>query len=375
MADAVALPQKVDVTEHFWITLKDGCRLAARLWLPKSAQQKPVPGILEYIPYRKRDGTLPRDELMHPYVAGHGYACVRVDMRGNGDSDGLMHDEYTARWTPDWIVVAPTGYGQVLWRYMGEQDVLDVLDDVQRHYPIDPQRVVLAGLSNGGVGTYAIGTRHAWRFSHVQAMAGAPSWLQYLGRTSAIDRQVVTPWSGLHLAENTANTRFYYYHGLTDGGPMRPEFVRAFSTRMRELGVPNNETWLDAGHDILNMAMRHGRRFEQLTAPRDPRPADVRLVSGDYRAARQHWIEVTRFAQFNTMGSARGRVNERALTLTTENISALRLHVSDMPFTGEVRVGFEVTMSVEPCASTPPRGLPGGRLTLRMAVPVTFVMP
>ncbi len=207
------------------------------------------------------------------------------------------------------------------------------------------QRVVLAGLSNGGVGTYAIGTRHAWRFSHVQAMAGAPSWLQYLGRTSATDRQVVTPWSGLHLAENTANTRFYYYHCLSDGGPMRPEFVRAFSTRMRELGVPNNETWLDAGHDILNMAMRHGRRFDQLTAPRDPRPADVRLVSGDYRAARQHWIEVTRFAQFNAMGSARGRVNERALTLTTENISALRLHVTDMPFTGEVR--DEVTLTVD----------------------------
>ncbi|MEO6300851.1 MAG: CocE/NonD family hydrolase, partial [Paracoccaceae bacterium] len=50
---------------------------------------------LEYIPYRKRDGTLPRDEMMHAYVAGHGYACVRVDMRGNGDSEGLMADEYT----------------------------------------------------------------------------------------------------------------------------------------------------------------------------------------------------------------------------------------------------------------------------------------
>jgi predicted acyl esterase len=29
-----------------------------------------------------------RDALTHPYLAGHGYACVRVDMRGSGDSDG-----------------------------------------------------------------------------------------------------------------------------------------------------------------------------------------------------------------------------------------------------------------------------------------------
>jgi len=56
-----------------------------------------VPAILEYLPYRKRDGTHVRDALTHPYLAGHGYACVRVDMRGNGDSDGLLFDEYTQR--------------------------------------------------------------------------------------------------------------------------------------------------------------------------------------------------------------------------------------------------------------------------------------
>ena len=30
----------------------------------------------------------------HPYLAGHGYACVRVDMRGSGESDGMLLDEY-----------------------------------------------------------------------------------------------------------------------------------------------------------------------------------------------------------------------------------------------------------------------------------------
>lgn len=77
------------------IVMPDGCRLSARVWMPDDAAGHPVPAVLEYIPYRKRDGTLPRDEMMHAYVAGHGYACVRVDMRGNGDSDGLMADEYT----------------------------------------------------------------------------------------------------------------------------------------------------------------------------------------------------------------------------------------------------------------------------------------
>ena len=80
--------------ENVWITLSDGCRLAARLWLPEGAETQPVPAILEYIPYRKRDFMRRRDESMHPYFAAHGYAAVRVDMRGSGESDGIMHDEY-----------------------------------------------------------------------------------------------------------------------------------------------------------------------------------------------------------------------------------------------------------------------------------------
>src|SRR6266705_2443080 len=57
-------------------------------------ERDPVPAILEYLPYRKRDGTVERDQLTHPYFAGHGYAAVRVDMRGGGESDGLLEDEY-----------------------------------------------------------------------------------------------------------------------------------------------------------------------------------------------------------------------------------------------------------------------------------------
>ncbi len=92
--NAAGLPHQIKKIEHFWITLKDGCRLAARLWLPEDAEQKPVPAILEYIPYRKRDGTRGRDEPMHAYFAGHGYAAIRVDIRGSGESDDVLQDEY-----------------------------------------------------------------------------------------------------------------------------------------------------------------------------------------------------------------------------------------------------------------------------------------
>jgi putative CocE/NonD family hydrolase len=78
-----------------WIPLSDGCRLSARAWLPEHADAAhPVPAILEYLPYRKDDATAAEDASRHPYFAAHGFASVRVDLRGTGDSDGVCLGEY-----------------------------------------------------------------------------------------------------------------------------------------------------------------------------------------------------------------------------------------------------------------------------------------
>jgi putative CocE/NonD family hydrolase len=113
------LPYEVRVIENVFITMRDGVRLAARIWLPVDAEKYPVPAVFEYIPYRKRDSTRGRDALNHPYMAGHGYACVRVDMRGSGDSDGVLRDEYLADEHDDacevieWLAAQPWCDGSV----------------------------------------------------------------------------------------------------------------------------------------------------------------------------------------------------------------------------------------------------------------------
>ena len=95
----------IEEWSNFFIPLNDGVQLAARAWLPTNAIEQPVPAILEYIPYRKRDGTAIRDEQMHPYWAAFGYACVRVDIRGSGESDGLLLDEYLQQELEDAVEV------------------------------------------------------------------------------------------------------------------------------------------------------------------------------------------------------------------------------------------------------------------------------
>nr|MDQ3988439.1 CocE/NonD family hydrolase [Actinomycetota bacterium] len=92
---ATRLPHEITEDEHVEIPARDGTRLAARLWRPVGSDREPVPAVLEAIPYRKRDLTAHRDSIHHPYLAGHGYACVRLDLRGTGESEGVLTDEYT----------------------------------------------------------------------------------------------------------------------------------------------------------------------------------------------------------------------------------------------------------------------------------------
>lgn len=118
------MKRKIKEIHHAYIPIAAGpaeniIRLAYRAWLPEDANQHPVPAILEFLPYRKNDGTIVRDEITMPATAEHGYACIRVDIRGMGESEGLFDDEYSeqelsdAEQVIDWISRQPWCDGNV----------------------------------------------------------------------------------------------------------------------------------------------------------------------------------------------------------------------------------------------------------------------
>jgi uncharacterized protein len=76
------------IVQNEWIPMKDGVRLAARLWIPEGAESQPVPVVWEYLPYRLWDGMRDRDDKTAANLAPYGIAFVRVDIRGTGNSEG-----------------------------------------------------------------------------------------------------------------------------------------------------------------------------------------------------------------------------------------------------------------------------------------------
>lgn len=104
---------------NVFIPLPNGMQLAARIWKPADIAENPAPVVLEFLPYRRRDMTAPRDELTYPQFAQNGIVGVRVDMRGTGESDGLFDDEYSEQELSDaeaviaWIAGQPWCNGRV----------------------------------------------------------------------------------------------------------------------------------------------------------------------------------------------------------------------------------------------------------------------
>jgi uncharacterized protein len=115
------MPPEGEVTmiENSWVPMPDGVKLAVQLWLPAESKRRPAPVVLEYIPYRKRDGYRAFDMYWGATLAARGIAYARLETRGSGDSTGILADEYLpseqqdAATTIAWLAAQPWCNGSV----------------------------------------------------------------------------------------------------------------------------------------------------------------------------------------------------------------------------------------------------------------------
>jgi hypothetical protein len=236
-------PHSIQIIENTWIPVTDSLKLAARIWLPDIAKTYPVPAILEYIPYRKRDSTRTRDDIMHGYFAGHGYACVRVDIRGSGDSEGVLTDEYLMSELQDGVEII---------RWISKQPWCD-------------GNVGMIGISWGG-------------FNGLQIAALQPPALKAIVTVCSTDDRYaddVHHMGGCLLGDNLswASTMFAY-----NSLPPDPEIVGAAWRKMWFQRLRCSGLWLEKWlrHQRRDAYWQHGSICEDWGAVRCP----VLTVSG-----------------------------------------------------------------------------------------------
>ncbi|MEQ6890102.1 CocE/NonD family hydrolase [Halomonas sp. CS7] len=236
-------PYRVECHDPVWIPMDDGVELCARLWLPAGAESRPLPAILEYIPYRLRDGSARRDAQHHHYFAGHGYASIRVDIRGSGDSGGVLTDEYLEQELVD---------GEAILRWLAAQPWCD-------------GRVGMIGISWGG-------------FNGLQLAARRPPELGAVVSVCSTDDRYaddVHYMGGCLLGDNLswASTMFAYNSLPPDPSVVGDEWRVMWHRRLAGSGLWL-ATWLE--HPHRDAYWRHGSICEDFSRVEVP----VLAVSG-----------------------------------------------------------------------------------------------
>lgn len=211
--------------EPVWISVADGLRLAARLWLPQGSPGERFPVVFEYIPYRTHDSYRLIDDHWGPQLAARGVGFARVDIRGSGDSEGLLEDEYLAT---------------------EQQDGVEIIAWLARQ-PWCNGKVGMRGLSWGG-------------FSTLQVAALAPPALKAIMPMCATDMRF---WNDAHYvggAPGLTNLKWAAGFEMVMSGPPDPAVVgdrwEAMWRRRLEATPSIAARWLS--HQSNDAYWRHG---------------------------------------------------------------------------------------------------------------------
>ncbi|MBE7465127.1 MAG: prolyl oligopeptidase family serine peptidase [Planctomycetes bacterium] len=177
---------------------------------------------------------------------------------------GYVPDYHKHRWwneTPEFnklfeaagaFLAIPFGRSNTDFLGPGEVDVLEVLEEMKRLYPIDPDRVYLYGYSMGGMAVYSLGGHFPDLWAGGIAIAGrADSPLlmgtQGLGRLHPFKQHLIRADQPIDLCENFVNIPLRIYHGKQDQF-ISPDEARRMCTRLREIGCDAEVTVEDGDH-------------------------------------------------------------------------------------------------------------------------------
>ncbi len=116
--------------------------------------------------------------------------------------------------------VAPYGRGATDYQHLGEWDVLRVIAEMASRYGIDRGKVVLAGVSMGGLGCWCIGARHARRFNAIAVISGRADFYEWHGLgpndIPSWQRDIIDVQFATRYLPNLTNTSVIAVHGALD---------------------------------------------------------------------------------------------------------------------------------------------------------------
>jgi poly(3-hydroxybutyrate) depolymerase len=260
------------------------------------------------------------------YIWLHGRSENETDLHflsGRTRSPGEIH--------PDGVIMAHAfGRMCVGFKHAGEIDVIDLIAEVESHYKIDPERVVLMGFSMGGAGAKHIGAHYTDHFAAIHAGAGFAETARYL----KLKPEEFPPpyeqtlWGVYDVPDyirNLFNVPFIAYSGEKDPQIQAAQVLaEAFKANGRELV---HIIGPGAGHNYQADALKQVLALvhSAVEKGRPAAPETVSLETRTLRYDRMFWVQALGLAHHWQDARVDAAAVAGALTVTTTNITALKL--------------------------------------------------
>jgi poly(3-hydroxybutyrate) depolymerase len=252
---------------------------------------------------------------------------------------------------PRFLLCAPLARGPSGYEQIAEVDVMQTLDEVERDYHVDPDRVYALGWSMGGAGSFLMATRFPDRFAAVMPVAGG------------MDTELI------------ANARYvpcWNFHELGDR-EVSPGFTNVAESAYRWLGLPYHDgireaafVWSPWSDHWVGYRMSGSlNEIEEILGNyrRTRFPKEVTLISTGLRHNRAYWVRIDSFERYSEPARLQARLDGNTIEISSTNVRALTLFLSpnllemsdsvrvkqngQLVFAGkpqaEVRVGSQVT--------------------------------
>lgn len=283
-----------------------------------------------YVPPSYKPGSTRRYPLV---VALHGLNSLPLSMMravfgfDEEKKESAWKDRHWVTPPPfDAFVITPNARGNTMYRDVGEEEVMLVVDWVEKTFPIDKTRVSITGPSMGGIGSASIPFHRPHSFAAAAPLCGYHS--QMIRRDVA--GRPIRPWerflaeerSNVFWAENGEHLPLYIVHGTKD---LPEENSGVLIERYEKLKFSVKHEHPDAGHNVWGVTYDQQKGLKWLVEKRlDLHPAHVRLKTTKPRWGTSAWVTVDETTAPATWADVDARVKDKThVTATASGAGAI----------------------------------------------------
>jgi poly(3-hydroxybutyrate) depolymerase len=254
--------------------------------------------------------------MLHGAGSNHRLAMRRVFGKSNFQGE---NDVEASRYFPEWkdvdyIVAASYARGTAGYQGIMEKDVMDMVADVKKRFPIDEDRTYLTGLSMGGGGTLWVGLSYPDMWAAIAPVCPAP------------------PDGTKEKLGNALNIPVHYFQGDKDPA-VNVDSTRKLVAKMKELGNQvEYAEYPNVQHDSWNNAYKDEFIFSWFSKfKRNKYPDRVRYATSQYKHNKAYWvaiddIETGAVAEIDAKFSATNKID-----ITTNKLLAFTLNLTGHP--------------------------------------------